>query len=348
MILMRDTRPMAIVTSPGKIEFQDCPLPPLGPDEVQIKVKAVAICGSDLHIFKGLHPAAPLPVPAGHEIAGEVEKVGNSVSKLKPGDRVTIEPVIVCGKCYFCQRGEYNLCQNISFQYRNGQGGFTPIFIAQEKWVHSLPANISYGEGALVEPLSVALHAIKKSNMGVGDNCAIFGAGAIGLLLLKLFKTTGGGDAFVVDVQDHRLNKALDLGATAVFNNLQGNIVEQIVLLSGGLGVDKAYEAVGINLTLIQALQTLKKGGTAILLGLFETQEVSIPANIFVQKEISLTGSQGYCWDFQGALKLLADKRVLLKPLITHQVPFAQVQDAFDLLLDPRNEAIKVVVNVDE
>jgi len=345
---MRDTRPMAIVTSPGKIEFQDCPLPPLGPDEVQIKVKAVAICGSDLHIFKGLHPAAPLPVPAGHEIAGEVEKVGNSVSKLKPGDRVTIEPVIVCGECYFCQRGEYNLCQNISFQYRNGQGGFTPIFIAQEKWVHSLPANISYGEGALVEPLSVALHAIKKSNMGVGDNCAIFGAGAIGLLLLKLFKTTGGGDAFVVDVQDHRLNKALDLGATAVFNNLQGNIVEQIVLLSGGLGVDKAYEAVGINLTLIQALQTLKKGGTAILLGLFETQEVSIPANIFVQKEISLTGSQGYCWDFQGALKLLADKRVLLKPLITHQVPFAQVQDAFDLLLDPRNEAIKVVVNVDE
>jgi len=315
---------------------------------VQIKVKAVAICGSDLHIFKGLHPAAPLPVPAGHEIAGEVEKVGNSVSKLKPGDRVTIEPVIVCGECYFCQRGEYNLCQNISFQYRNGQGGFTPIFIAQEKWVHSLPANISYGEGALVEPLSVALHAIKKSNMGVGDNCAIFGAGAIGLLLLKLFKTTGGGDAFVVDVQDHRLNKALDLGATAVFNNLQGNIVEQIVLLSGGLGVDKAYEAVGINLTLIQALQTLKKGGRAILLGLFETQEVSIPANIFVQKEISLTGSQGYCWDFQGALKLLADKRVLLKPLITHQVPFAQVQDAFDLLLDPRNEAIKVVVNVDE
>jgi len=348
MILMRDTRPMAIVTSPGKIEFQDCPLPPLGPDAVQIKVKAVAICGSDLHIFKGLHPAAPLPVPAGHEIAGEVEKVGNSVSKLKPGDRVTIEPVIVCGECYFCQRGEYNLCQNISFQYRNGQGGFTPIFIAQEKWVHSLPANISYGEGALVEPLSVALHAIKKSNMGVGDNCAIFGAGAIGLLLLKLFKTTGGGDAFVVDVQDHRLNKALDLGATAVFNNLQGNIVEQIVLLSGGLGVDKAYEAVGINLTLIQALQTLKKGGRAILLGLFETQEVSIPANIFVQKEISLTGSQGYCWDFQGALKLLADKRVLLKPLITHQVPFAQVQDAFDLLLDPRNEAIKVVVNVDE
>ena len=345
---MPKTRPMAIVTSPGIIEFQDRPLPTLGPDEVQIKVKAVSICGSDLHIFKGAHPAAPLPVPAGHEIAGEVEKVGNSVNKLKPGDRVAIEPVIVCEQCYFCQRGEYSLCENISFQYRKGQGGFTPLFIAPEKWVHLLPANLSYAEGALVEPLSVALHAIKKSNLGVGDNSAIFGAGAIGLLLLMLFKSTGGGDAFVVDVQDHRLQKALDLGATAVFNNLEDNSVEQIIQRSGGLGVERAFEAVGINLTLVQALQTLKKGGMAILLGLFETPDVSIPANIFVQKEISLSGSQGYCWDFQVALKLLGDKRLDLKPLITHQVPLTQVQDAFDLLMDPKNEAIKVVVNVDE
>ena len=345
---MPKTRPMAIVTSPGIIEFQDRPLPTLRPDEVQIKVKAVSICGSDLHIFKGAHPAAPLPVPAGHEIAGEVEEVGVSVSKLKIGDRVAIEPVIVCEECYFCQRGEYSLCENISFQYRKGQGGFTPLFIAQEKWAHPLPANISYAEGALVEPLSVALHAIKKSNLGVGDNCAIFGAGAIGLLLLMLIKSTGGGDAFVVDVQDHRLQKALDLGATAVFNNLEGNSVDQIIQRSGRLGVERAFEAVGINLTLVQALQTLKKGGMAILLGLFETPDVSIPANIFVQKEISLTGSQGYCWDFQGALKLLADKRVDLQPLITHQVPLTQVQDAFDLLMDPQNEAIKVVVNVDE
>lgn len=345
---MPDTRPMGIVASPGKIEFQERPLPVPGPDEVQILVKAVSICGSDLHIFKGAHPAAPLPVPVGHEIAGQVEKVGNGVRKLKPGDRVVVEPVIVCEECYFCQRGEYSLCQNISFQYRKGQGGFTPHFIADEKWVHPLPANISYAEGALVEPLSVALHAIKKSNMGVGDNCAIFGAGAIGLLLLMLFKTTGGGNAFVVDIQHHRLRKALDLGATGVFNNLEGDIVEQIVQRTGGMGVERAFEAVGINLTLVQALQTLKKGGMAILLGLFEKPDVSIPANIFVQKEITLTGSQGYCWDFQGALKLLADKRVDLKPLVTHQVPLAQVQDAFDLLMDPQNEAIKVVVIVDQ
>jgi 2-desacetyl-2-hydroxyethyl bacteriochlorophyllide A dehydrogenase len=345
---MPKTRPMAIVTAPGKIEFKGYPLPELGKNDVQINVKAVSICGSDLHIFKGAHPAAPLPVPAGHEIAGEVEKVGAGVSKVKPGDRVAIEPVIVCEQCYFCQRGEYSLCQNISFQYRIGQGGFTPYYIAQEKWVHPLPANISYAEGALVEPLSVALHAVKMSKLGVGDSSAIFGAGAIGLLLLMLIKTTGGGDVFIVDVQDHRLKKAHELGATAVFNNLEVDAVENIVQCSAGLGVERAFEAVGINQTLVQALQTLRKGGMAILLGLFETADVSIPANIFVQKEISLSGSQGYCWDFQGALKLLEDRRIDLKTLITHQIPLAQVQDAFDLLMDPQNEAIKVIVTIDD
>lgn len=344
---MPKTRPMAIVTGPGVIEFEDRLLPEPGPEEVQIKVKAVSICGSDLHIFKGAHPAAPLPVPAGHEISGVVEVTGERVSKVKVGDRVAVEPVIVCETCYFCQRGQYSLCQNISFQYRKGQGGFTPHFVTNQKWVHPLPDDLSFAEGALVEPLSVALHAIKKSNLTVGDSSTIFGAGAIGLLLLMLIKTTGGGDVYMVDVQDHRLKKALDLGATKVFNNAEGNIVQKIIKQSGGLGVERAFEAVGIELTLIQALQTLKKGGAAILLGLFETPEVTIPANIFVQKEISLTGSQGYCWDFQGALRLLADKRVDLKPLITHQVPFAQVQNAFNLLMEPKNEAIKVIVNVD-
>ena len=344
---MPDTRPMAIVTAPGVIEFQDRPLFAPGPDEVQIKVKAVSICGSDLHIFKGAHPAAPLPVPAGHEIAGEVAQVGERVRKVKPGDRVTIEPVIVCGTCAYCQRGEYSLCEKISFQYRVGQGGFTTHFTAREKWVHLLPAALSYSEGALVEPLSVALHAVKKSNLRVGDNSAIFGAGAIGLLLLMLLKATGGGDVAMVDVQDHRLQKALELGATVVFNNLEGSSVEQIVQQSGGLGVERAFEAVGINLTLVQALQSVKKGGMVVLLGLFEKPDLAIPANIFVQKEITLTGSQGYCWDFQGALKLLADQRIDLKPLITHQMPLAQVQDAFDLLMDPKNEAIKVILNVD-
>jgi 2-desacetyl-2-hydroxyethyl bacteriochlorophyllide A dehydrogenase len=342
------TRPMAIVTQPGIIEFQERPLPDLGPQEVRVKVKAVSICGSDLHIFKGKHPAAPLPVPVGHELSGVVDRIGEEVTKLKTSDRVAIEPVIACGACHFCLRGQYHLCTQISFQYRVGQGGFTPYFIVSEEWAHRLPDNISFAEGALVEPLSVAVHAARISGIGLGDTSAIFGAGAIGLLLLQLIRASGGGDAFVVDVQDQRLQKASELGATHVLNNLSGDTLAKIMEHSGGLGVDFAFEAVGLEVTLVQSLQALKKGGTAVLVGLFEQPEIKIPANIFVQKEIKLLGSQGYCWDFQTALTLLSGGQINLKSMITHEFPLSQLQDAFNILMDPQGGAIKVVIKVDE
>jgi 2-desacetyl-2-hydroxyethyl bacteriochlorophyllide A dehydrogenase len=346
--MMADTRPMAVVTQPGKVEILDRPLPDVAGDEVRIKVKAVTICGSDLHIFKGKHPAAPLPVPVGHEIAGEVEQVGPQVRRYQPGDRVIVEPVLACGECYFCQRGQYHLCTDISFQYRQGQGGLTTRFIAQEKWLHRMPEGISYAEGALVEPLSVALHALKKSELKIGDTSVIFGAGAIGLFLLQLIQVAGGGETFVVDVQEFRLSTARQIGAAAVFNNLEQDVVSLLMQLTDEMGVDKAFEAVGINTTLVQALRSLKKGGRAILLGLFEKPDAVIPANLFVQKEIGLLGSQGYCWDFQSAIQLIEQGKLDLKPMLTHYFPLSRVQEAFEVLRDPKAQAIKVVITMDD
>src|SRR5512138_382872 len=174
---------MAVVTAPGKVEFQERCLPELGARDVLVQIKAAAICGSDLHVFKGLHPSAALPVTVGHEAAGQIIEIGGAVTKHAVGDRVTIEPIITCGTCEFCERGLYHLCTSVSFKYRQGQGAFASFFVASEERVHTLPARISYEEGALVEPLSVALHAVKKSGLRVGETCAIFGAGAIGLLV---------------------------------------------------------------------------------------------------------------------------------------------------------------------
>lgn len=341
------TRPMAVVTQPGVIEFQEKPMPDLGTHDVRIRVKAVSICGSDLHIFKGKHPAAPLPVPVGHELSGVVDRIGSEVTKFKTGDRVAIEPVIACGNCHFCQRGQYHLCTQISFQYRVGQGGFTPYFFVPEKWAHKLPDDVSFAEGALVEPLSVAVHAVTKSRIDMGDTSAIFGAGAIGLLLLQLIRISGGGDVFVVDVQEQRLQMASELGAKHLLDNLSSDTIAEIMELTAGLGVDYSFEAVGLEVTLVQALQALKKGGAAVLVGLFEQPEIKIPANIFVQKEIKLLGSQGYCWDYQTALTLLAEEKINLKSMITHEFPSAQLQDAFNTLMDPQAGAIKVVINMD-
>jgi 2-desacetyl-2-hydroxyethyl bacteriochlorophyllide A dehydrogenase len=336
---------MAFITEPGKIEFRDVPVPELGPEDVLIAVKAAAICGSDLHIFKGKHPAVDLPVPVGHEVAGQVTRVGAQVTRFEPGDRVTVEPVIACGECFFCKRGEYHLCSEISFQYRQGQGALTTHFVANQQWVHRLPEGMPYTQGALLEPLSVAVHAVSKANVGLGDTIAVFGAGAIGLLVLQLAQAAGAGEVFVVDIQPHRLEAATSLGAQAL-DNSSGDVVCEIYARTEGLGVECAFEAVGLASTLRQTLTVLRKGGQAVLIGLFEKGEILIPANIFVQKEISLAGSQGYCWDFQTAIKLVTQGQVNLRKLITHQFPLAEAQVAFDALMTPQEKAMKIVIKV--
>lgn len=341
---MSKMRPMVFVTQPGKVEVRESPIPPLGESDILIKVKATTLCGSDLHIFKGKHPAVSLPVPVGHEIAGEVAEVGAGVTRVKPGDYVTVEPVIVCDRCHYCQRGDYHLCANISFQYRQGQGSLTTDFVAPERWVHLLPEETSYPAGAMIEPLAVAVHATRLANLSAAESVAIFGAGAIGLLILQVARAIGAGEVFITDVRDARLHAAISFGASGAINSLKANAVEEILALTGGLGVRRAFEAVGLETTLTQALQSLQKGGMAVLVGLFENERIGVPANIFVQKEISLTGSQGYHWDFQRAIELVRDGKVDLEKMITHKFQFEQTQQAFEALLDPGQEAVKVVI----
>lgn len=340
---MNRTCRMAVVTAPGMVEFQERCLPELGESDLLVQIKAAAICGSDLHIFKGLHPSAALPVTVGHEASGQVIEVGRAVTKHAVGDRVTIEPIITCGKCEFCQRGLYHLCTSVSFKYRQGQGVFAPFFVASEERTHGLPDNISYEEGALVEPLSVALHAVKKSGIRIGETCAVFGAGAIGLLVAMLARRIAGSRVFVSDINQFRLQKAAEMGARAI-NSREVNPVETILEETGQLGVDRSFEAVGLEATLVQALKCLKKGGSATLLGIFEKPDAVLPINMFVQREITLAGSQGYCWDFPDSLSLLGNGSINLLPLITHRLHLADLQRGLELSLEPGANSLKVVV----
>lgn len=344
---MTQTRPMAIVTQPGVVEMQDQPVPELKSTDVKVQVKAVTICGSDLHIFKGLHPSVELPVPVGHEIGGEVIEVGSNVSQIKIGDRVAVEPVIPCDTCHFCIRGDYHLCQNISFQYRVGQGGITPIFVVDQRWAHHLPAGISYGEGALLEPLSVAMHAVKKASLVPGQNVAIYGAGAIGLFIQQIVQATSTGDIFIVDINKNRLDFSQQNARGIPINSLAEDPVNKIHALTNGLGADVSFEAVGLPITLRQAIQSLRTGGTGVLVGLFETPDVEMNVNHLVQREIILKGSQGYNWDFRDAISLLERKLIDIKPFITHRFPPEKVQDAFDLLMAPGHDVIKIAIEFD-
>lgn len=337
------TYPMAFVAEPGRIEFREMTLREPEVDEVMIRVRAAAICGSDLHLFKGKHPSVTLPSAVGHEFAGEVVRCGQGVTKFSEGDRVTVEPVIACGSCTFCQRGDYHLCANISFQYRKGQGAFTEYFYAPERRTYLLPDSLTYEEGALIEPLSVALHAVKKSGIHIGQSSAVIGAGAIGLLVTCLVRNITGVKPFVADINDFRVQKAIDLGARGIFvgrgESLRTTINEQ----TEGLGVDHVFEAVGSETTITQALEVIKKGGKGTLLGIFEEPMPRIPINLFVQREISLAGSQGYAWDFEDSIKLAAEGQVRLSELITTRLPLMQLQQGFDLLTRPGNDHIKVM-----
>jgi len=338
---------MAIVSAPGKVEFKKRTLPPFGDNDVLIKVKACSICGGDLHLYKGKHPLASLPMAIGHELSGEVIKKGSAVTKVSLGDRVAVEPVITCGTCYFCLKSEYHLCQNIAYQYSAGQGGFTPYFVAGENRVHRLPDILSLEEGALLEPLAVAVHAIRKAEMEREQSMAIYGAGGIGLFLLQAVKAAGVSQVFIVDILDHRLATAASLGASSAINALKEDPVARILQETKGLGVDRSFEAVGLEKTLRQSAESLKKGGICVLIGLFEEPlEVKFPVNLFAQREIQIRGSRGYCWDFQVALGLVEQRKVRLAPLISHLFPLPDLPQALEILLAPNNKANKVVIQI--
>jgi 2-desacetyl-2-hydroxyethyl bacteriochlorophyllide A dehydrogenase len=339
--------PMAMVIAPGKVEFIKKTLPPLGPKDVLLQVKACSICGGDIHLYKGKHPLASLPMAIGHEISGRVAEIGPAVSKVAVGDRVAVEPVITCTSCYYCVRGEYHLCQDIRYQYSAGQGGFAPYFVAPESWVHHLPAFLSYEEGALLEPLAVAVHGARLAPPGLGYSAAIFGAGGIGLFLLQVVKAAGCGAVFIVDLLEHRLKAALALGASQAIDGSGEDPVERIFKETENLGVDRSFEAVGLEKTLQQSLFSLKKGGVCVLIGLFEDPlQVHFPVNLFAQREIQVRGCRGYCWDFQSGLELIKNRQVQLKPLISHRMPLSDLPRAFEILLDPRSKANKIVIQI--
>jgi 2-desacetyl-2-hydroxyethyl bacteriochlorophyllide A dehydrogenase len=340
------TYPMAFISAPGIIEFREQPMRDPKPDEVMIKVRYAAICGSDLHLFRGKHPSVQLPSAVGHELSGEVIKTGSEVTHFAEGDQVTVEPILACGKCDFCLHGQYHLCANVTFQYRQGQGAFTNYFYAPENRIYHLPDHLNLMAGALIEPLSVALHAVKKSGIRLGNSAAVFGAGAIGLLVCALVSRTSGRDIYCMDISDFRLEKALEMGASRTINSSHENALQCILSGTNGMGVDLAFEAVGREETLSTALQSVRKGGEVVLLGIFEETQIRLPVHLFVQREISLAGSQGYAWDFDDAIRLASSGAVPLGSLITHTVHLEELGKGFDLLVSPGNKAVKVLIEM--
>jgi threonine dehydrogenase-like Zn-dependent dehydrogenase len=307
-----------------------------------IAIKAASVCGGDLHIFKGKHPSAPLPMSLGHELAGEVISLGEEVTSISCGDRVTVEPVLVCGDCPPCRSGVYGYCDNLSYHYRKGQGAMADYFVVDQRYVYKLPAHLSYEAGALIEPLAVAVHAVKRANIGLGDKAVIIGAGPIGILIAAVCKAAGARDIIISDISEARLACAASMGATRTVNSRNESVVDVVREITGGRGIGRSFECAGREETFIQAMSCLCKGGKATMVGIFEQPKIEIPASIFVSQEITVQGSQGYCWDFDTALALTSS--IDLGKLVSHVFPLADVDKAMKTALDPEAKAIKVIL----
>jgi 2-desacetyl-2-hydroxyethyl bacteriochlorophyllide A dehydrogenase len=333
---------MAMVRVPGEAELVEREVSEPAETQVVIAIKACSICGGDLHIYKGKHPSAPLPMALGHELAGEVISIGARVDSVAIGDRVTVEPVIACGQCPPCRRGEYGYCDNLSFHYRQGRGALADYFLVDQRYVYKLPAHLSYESGALIEPLAVAVHAVKRAKIGVGDHVAIIGAGPIGILVAAVCKTAGAEEIIISDIADVRLETASAMGATRAINSAKESVLDVVGQLTGGRGIGRSFECVGSEETFGQGMRCLCKGGIATIVGIFETPTIEIPVTLFVSREITVQGAQGYCWDFETALGLT--NRIDLNRLISHVFPLADVDKAMKTASNPEEKPVKVVL----
>lgn len=331
------------ISAPETVDFITRPVQKPKEDQVVVKIVSSAICGSDLHIYKGKHPAVALPVTIGHEFSGDVIAVGGNVTKVKVGDRVTVEPVIVCGKCEACRTGNYGYCENISFTYRNGDGAMADYITVLEPYVYKLPENLSYNAGALIEPLSVAVHAVRRAEIKMGDKVVVIGAGAIGILIAALCRKCGAAEVAIVDHHDSRLNLALEMGATVKINSKEVDFEQAVKDFTGGIGADKSFECVGLEATFNQAMNALRKGGLATIVGIFENPQINILASRFITHEIRVQGAQGYCWDFPISLKMAQE--IDLEKIITHEFKMDELNKALETSLDRTSGALKIVLH---
>lgn len=326
------------------VRIEDVPEPRLNEHEVLIRVKSVGICGSDAHAFEGKSKRRVPPLIMGHEFAGIVADIGSEVSEFQNGDRIVVEPIISCGVCEPCSIGKSSICTKVKVVGLHTPGAFAEYVAVPARKCYKLPDNVSFDEGALMEPLAVGMRAVNITPTNVSDDVLVIGSGTIGLMVLQVAKHRVGGKVFVSDLIDHKLALAKRLGADETIDIRRENLIDRIHELTGGRGIDVVIEAVGIQDTVHQALAAVKRGGEVTIAGLFEPI-IQIDMIRIVPSELTIRGSYSYSGlDFKKSLDLAANGRVQLKPLITHTFPLGEVRKAVDVITDGKEKHIKILL----
>lgn len=343
---------VAILERPGKMEIKDTEVPKPKADEVLIKVAHVGICGSDVHGFQHgpyIPPEDPnQTIGLGHEMAGVVVEIGDDVTKFKKGDRVCVEPGVPCFKCEYCLGGHYNLCPDVDFMATqpNYKGALTNYLTHPEDMTFHLPDNMSLIEGALVEPAAVGIHAGEMAGNLLGKKVVILGSGSIGLMTLQAVRLMGAAEIVMIDVLENRLNKAKELGATAIVNGDSENVVDKVKDIIGQDGADVVYETAGAIPTAKMTLQLVKRGGKIMIIG---TIPGETPVDFLkINREVTIQTVFRYANDYPKTINFISQNVFDVKGTADKYFDYKDTQEAFDFSVNNKKDLIKGVICVDK
>jgi len=323
------------------LRFVDIPLPQIKEDEVLMKLKKVGICGTDLHIYNG-GMTVPTPLIMGHEFVGDIVQVGSTVKHILVGDRAVAEHVIGCGTCTYCRQGKRNLCRTPTVIGLHRPGALAEYIALPAELVFKLPDELSYDEGVLVEPLSIAVYAVRKVDVQVGDTIAVVGQGPIGLFMDLVVKASGGA-VIGFDIVDNRLTFAKKYGFIQQgYNTSHTDYLTQFQQGTPG-GADIVFEAVGSEKSMALALELAKPGGKVVVLGVFE-HNVEINMMHIVRKELQVYGSWTCTFSFEETMQILKSQKIHTDELITHRYTFSNAIQAFADASTDKSGRIKSII----
>lgn len=331
----------------GRVVIKDVEKPEVSGNRVLIRIKAASVCGSDVHGYDGSSDRRRPPLIMGHEASGVVEELGPLAEGFKLGDRVTFNSTEYCGKCSNCANGKQNICIEgqifgVSSEVYHKEGAMAEYVTVPDYSVYKIPDNTTFEEAALAEPLSIALHSIRRTDIKLGDTAIVFGAGTIGSMLLKLLLISNCASVIVVDIDDVKLSSAKTRGADYCINSAKENVVERVMQITDNLGVDLAFEAVGIEATIKAGIDVLKKSGTFTLLGNV-SKTIDFPLQKLVINELNLVSSYACASEYEKSLQLIGMGKVDVKDIISEIVPLERGQEMLQRLLKGEEGLMKVV-----
>jgi L-iditol 2-dehydrogenase len=331
-----------------QLEIVDMPVPEPGPDEVLVRVRACGICGSDVHGFDGSTGRRIPPLVMGHEAAGEIASVGTQVRGFQEGDRVTFDSTIYCGRCFYCVRGEVNLCDNRQVlgvspgEYRR-HGAFAEFVAVPARIVYLLPDNLNFEQAALIEAASVAVHAVNLTPRQLGDVAVVVGAGMIGVLTIQALRAAGCARVIAVDIEESRLQMAAASGATDLVNASGSDAAAEIRRMTGGRGAALALECVGASSPVRTAIDSVRKGGAVTLVGNV-APEVNLPLQSVVTRQIRLQGSCASSGEYPAVIELMSKGAICVDSLISAVAPLKEGPQWFDRLYRREGNLFKVIL----